>query len=85
MRSRIEVGGGGAVALSVKCCASSVGILYYFNQFAIGQKLTFLHFRKISENLKNQEKITGFPENLENMGDTKYGNGTFCIIKCELR
>jgi hypothetical protein len=30
-------------------------ILYYFNQF--GQKLTFLHFRKISENLKNREKF----------------------------
>jgi hypothetical protein len=30
-------------------------LLYYFDQF--GQKLAFLHFRKISENLKNQEKI----------------------------
>jgi hypothetical protein len=30
-------------------------VLYYFDQF--GQKLAFLHFRKISENLKNREKI----------------------------
>jgi hypothetical protein len=30
-------------------------LLYYFDQF--GQKLAFLHFRKISENLKNREKI----------------------------
>jgi hypothetical protein len=30
-------------------------LLYYFDQFS--QKLAFLHFRKISENQKNREKI----------------------------